>query len=209
MEIEKAKHQIEITNIATDHRLIRDKWLNIKRIIDAIYKELSPLIDNQQTISINNDSLTAEQKKLLPSVLEKMWEDNIIDYHSYKTPHVATSEPIRKFLRGEYIIVENRNIFENYRKEISEFYDFIEKSGRERFPEIYNSSQSGNKKLENKKLADTISIQINNDDSNNSVITTNNTTAKNNFFWHFIVPLLVLILGSVIINKFVISNPSI
>ncbi len=155
MEIKKAKYQIEITTIATDHRLIRDKWLNIKRILDAIYKELSPLIDDQQTISINKFFLPIEQKKLFQSVLEKMWEDNIIDYYNYETPGITTSESIRKFLRGENFVVKNRNIFENYRKKISEFYDFIEKDGRKRFPEVYSITQSNSKKIINNKLADT------------------------------------------------------
>ena len=152
MRIKEAKHQIEITTIATDHRLIRDRWLNIKRILDVIYKQLSLLTDGQQTISINKDSLPVEQRKLFQSVLEKMLEDNIVDYynHNNKIQTVVTSEPIQKFLRGENIIVKNGNIFENYRKEISEFYDFIEKDGRKRFPEIYSALKSGDKRIENK-----------------------------------------------------------
>lgn len=154
MEIKKVKYQIKITTIATDHRLIRDKWLNIKRILDAIYKELSPLIDDQQMVSIDKIFLPIEQKKLFQSVLEKMREDNIIDYHNYETPGIRTSESLRKFLRGEDIIVKNRNIFENYRKEISKLYNFIEKDGRERFPKVYSITQLDSKKIKNNKLAD-------------------------------------------------------
>lgn len=153
MEIKEVKHQIEITAVATDHRLIRDRWLNIKRILDAIYKELSPLKNSQQTISINKNSLPIEQKKLFESVLEKMLEDGIVDYYNSndKIQVVTTSDQIRKFLRGEDIIIKDRNVLENYRKEISELYDFIEKDGRKRFPEVYNVSRSGYKKIRNKK----------------------------------------------------------
>ena len=157
MEIEKEKHQIEMTTIATDHRLIRDDWLNIKRILDAIYKEISPLKDKQQTISISRDSLPIEQKKLLSSVLEKMLEDGVVDYYNRNNEMqvVTTSDQNRKFLRGEDIIVKDRDVFENYRKEISEFYDFIEKDGRKRFPEVYGITQLDSKRFKNNKLGDT------------------------------------------------------
>lgn len=62
MEIKEAKHQVETTIVATDYRLIRDRWLNIKRIFDAIYKQLSPLTDDQQVIFVNENTLPPEQK---------------------------------------------------------------------------------------------------------------------------------------------------
>lgn len=75
-------------------------------------------------------------------MLEKMLKDGVVDYYNRNNEMqvVTTSDQIRKFLKGEDIIVKNRNIFENYRKEISEFYDFIEKDGRKRFPEVYKKT---------------------------------------------------------------------
>ncbi|MCK5332568.1 hypothetical protein KAJ41_01745 [Candidatus Parcubacteria bacterium] len=54
MKIKGEKHEIGTIVVATDHRLARDRWLNIKRALDVIYEELFPLKDDQQTISISN-----------------------------------------------------------------------------------------------------------------------------------------------------------
>ena len=47
---------------------------------------------------------------------------------------VATSEPIRRFIRGENVIIKSRDAFENYRSGVSELCDFIKNDDAERFP---------------------------------------------------------------------------
>jgi len=136
----KEKERVLAITIATDHRLVRDLWLNTKRVLDNIYKLLVSLANEQQTISLNPNTLPIEQKRLFTSVLKDMLKNGVVDYHRNHNRIVITSEPYRKFLNGENIIIKNRYCFEDYKKEISELYNFIEKDGRVRFPEVYSFS---------------------------------------------------------------------
>ena len=205
----EAKCQIEITTVATDHRLIRDRWLNIKRILDVIYKELSPLTDNQQTITIDKDSLPIEQRKLFQPVLKEMSKNDMIGYYSHKNESevVSTSDPIHKFLKGEDIIIKDRNIFENYRKKISEFCDFIEKDGNKRFSKVYKKESIGmehsQKNTKNEFVNNIYNnghLQINSGNKENNAIVNANATTKNKIFWYIVCPLFVVILGGVILK---------
>lgn len=137
---EKKWEVIKAVQVASDHRLIRDQWLNIKRILDAIYKQLSPLIKGQQIISLNPDTLPAEQKRLFSSVLEDMLKAGVADYFKVESKILADSISIRRFLNGESIIIKDINNFEEYRKKITELYNFIEQDGQKRFPKAYQSS---------------------------------------------------------------------
>jgi hypothetical protein len=137
MEIAIEKKRIEKITVGADHRLARDKWLNIKRIVDAIYKFLSPLSDDKQTISLDSNNLSSEQRRMLPYVMEDLLKNKIASYYEGNETSVMSSDHYRRFLNGKHIIIENRNQFEDYRKKISELYDFIEKDGKKRFPEEY------------------------------------------------------------------------
>lgn len=52
MTIEKiiAEEKIQLLDVksGSDHRLIRDRWLAVKRLLDAIYQELSPFENGEQ-----------------------------------------------------------------------------------------------------------------------------------------------------------------
>lgn len=75
---------------------------------------------------------------LASSLLKKLnLEDRLLFYQENKNEFIVTSEPFRKYLNGKGIIVKERLKFENYRKKVSEFYDFIEKDGADRFPDSY------------------------------------------------------------------------
>lgn len=196
-EIEKEKLDLEKKNVATDHRLFRDRWLSIKRILDTIYKQLSPLANDPQTISIDKDILPEEQKRLLSSVIERMHKDGIIDCHDLGMQVVVTSRLAREFSEGKDIIVKSRGAFEEYRGKISEFYNFIEKDGMERFPEIY-------KKVDAKTEGDNLmmrdihnygNFQLNNGNNNNGTAYSEESNSKSKFFWHILVPLVITVVG--------------
>lgn len=143
-ELKTEKERLKTITVPTDHRLIRDKWLAVKRILDIIYKQLSPLEDEEeiieQTINIDVNSLSPIQKKFLPFVLKHSFNAGAISFTPDKSNIVITAEPAEKFLSGQGIVIENRNAFEDYRQKISELYHFIEEDGMARFPEVYSLS---------------------------------------------------------------------
>lgn len=155
---EDERREIESITLAEDHRLARDRWLNIKRVLDAIYKVLSPFVDGTQTIFLNQGVIPPEQQPLLASILLDMFKADVATLVPQKSSAVITSEPARKFISGEEVVITSRKSFENYRKSISELYGFIEEDGRNRFPSHYattlskplNTSEVAAKKLSHK-----------------------------------------------------------
>jgi len=70
---EDEKKRVKFIASADDHKLAKERWLNIKQILDAIYKVLSPLIANDtQEVSLNPNTLSLEQKAVFSSVLRDM-----------------------------------------------------------------------------------------------------------------------------------------
>jgi len=141
------KERIKTIKIANDHRLVRDRWLNIKRILDSIYKLLNPLEgDNEQFITLDPKTLPPEQQNLFEFVLKDLYSEGIAHYAKeedwLEERILATSEPFRRFLSGGNVIIRGRLSFEKYRQGVSELYDFIQKDGEKRFPEKYLKKQT-------------------------------------------------------------------
>lgn len=130
-------------NIATaitngdDHRLARDQWLSIKRVLDLLSKELTPLEIGEQSISLNLSEMSAPVRKAVAPTLKHLYEEGIATFEMPENPAVISSETARQFFDGQNILIKNRYVFEEYRKKISDLYSSIEQDGRSRFPKEY------------------------------------------------------------------------
>ena len=145
--ISEEKKKITNIKVANDHRQIRDKWLNIKRILDALYNLLSPFGDTEQTISLYPHTLPINQQKYFKYLIKDLFDEKIVDSAHYwaavrQGMVMSTTVLLKDILSGEHITVKNKIDFENYKKIISEFVDFIQEDGKTRFPEAYNRQKS-------------------------------------------------------------------
>lgn len=157
------KEKIQNIKVGTQHKIARDKWLNVKRILDAIYKLISPFntekkVDYQSTLSnilskrdikihnrnlgqkifLDPNKLPKEQQQFFESTLRHLLDIEAVNYVNYEDENmISSSEPIRNFLKGN-ILIRDRNKFEQYHNQIAEFVDFIQQDGKERFPELYD-----------------------------------------------------------------------
>lgn len=130
------------THIGNQHRIIRDTWLNTKRILDAIKKNIQPLLKNDQKITLYKKTLPKEQQIVFSSVMNTLYDENII---SLKEPKEYDEDEIISFLSSQfdtlsiggifYIIdIDKFNIFHNI---IINTYYAIQHDGNLRFPNAY------------------------------------------------------------------------
>jgi|ERR1035437_1584340 hypothetical protein len=139
--LKSEKERIYKITVATHHRIERDKWLLTKRILDWISKQLSVLEDGPQTLWLSPNDLPPEQKGLLAPTLKNLFHSGIATFGGTISNVVITSEPARKFSEGEDVVIKDRKAFEEYHQKVSEFYNFIEEDGKERFPESYHQTK--------------------------------------------------------------------
>lgn len=140
--------KVSNTALAPDHLLIRKKWLGIKKILDAIYKELPPFTKEEIQVQVNLKNLGIADN-IKDSLLKFLaLEEKICGFRTHsklgkneKTEvGVITSEPAKNYLNGS-IAVYDIVKFEQFSKEISNLCNFIEIDGRERFSEVYHTNK--------------------------------------------------------------------
>jgi len=162
------RDKISEVQIASDHKDLRDKWLSIKRVLDAICKKLPPAIEGQYKISIDLDSLNVE-KNLSDWLLRHLFEkEKICSTFIPGTKNkgtdgkyqvkIITSKPAREYLSGKSIIVKNTREFEIFRSKISHLCNFIEKDSQDKFLEFYKPKLPP-KKLYNQAVAPKITYE--------------------------------------------------
>lgn len=143
-DLEKEKSKIIAIKFELDFQTARVKWFTVKSILDAIHRKLPPLGDAEgiitETVSLSDEFLTAEQKKMLPFVLKHAYNSGAVSFDSPKSSAVISSEPAMKFIEGENILIENLSEFESYKANIDELCDFIEREGKEKFTDTTKPS---------------------------------------------------------------------
>lgn len=147
-DLEKQKSKISAIKFETDFQTAQVKWLTVKNILDAIHRKLPPLEDTegiiQETVNLSDEFLTTEQRKILPFVLKHAYNNGAVSFPVSKSNAVISSEPARKFIEGESILIEDLSRFESYKADIDELCDFIEKEGKRKFiDETKQEYQSG------------------------------------------------------------------
>jgi hypothetical protein len=137
-DAEKEKAKISAILFAEDFKIAKEKWFNMKGIIEAIYRKLPPVEDTSglvtQPISLTDEDLSHEQEKILAHVLRHAYNNGVAAFTSSASSVVISSEPARRFLSGEEIFIKNLDKFDAYRAKINDLCDFLQKE-ESRFPQ--------------------------------------------------------------------------
>jgi hypothetical protein len=123
------------------------KWRPLIIIMDAIYKELSPLERHPQSLKINLSRLQISENQsksvLLNLVYERVckWRDS--------SEGIISNVPVIEYLQGN-IVVPDYDKFQNLKKEVDKFFKFVEQQKEQKFPKDYPEVKSSEllKKLE-------------------------------------------------------------
>ncbi len=121
---DKAEYEFEI-----------EKWKPLKIIVDAIYKELSPFEKEPQSIKIDISKLDVSENKA-SSVLMMLTYERVCRWRIDTNPIVMTTKNLREYLKGDGIVVQNYENLSDFRKKISDFYNFMEQQKIRKFSEI-------------------------------------------------------------------------
>jgi hypothetical protein len=141
--IEEAENDSRNIKNGDAHRSLRDKWLNTKRIFDAIYDKFN-VLDRQTKATIDLDI----QNFLDKGIPNKEWAydtlENLIKLKVIRATkptlddHIVYSTRGGLFLNGKIaIIVDDVKEFKNLHLRFTELNDFIQKDGEKRFPKLY------------------------------------------------------------------------
>lgn len=151
VNIQEQMDECSSFNSSTQHRLFRDRWLGIKRILDFLYKKISPLLIGEQKIYIEISEFQHHEDdidKVLVPTINKLQECGVV---------------IRGVKKGIFtnghalIVIKNFDSFDKQHQIVSELVHQIEEDGKDRFPDAYKSRLEENKKeIQN----DIISIQL-------------------------------------------------
>lgn len=120
-----------------------EKWKPLKLVVDAVYKELSPLTDTAQTINISLAQLGLSENMARPVLLTLIYE-RVCRWKMSASSAVISSAPVAEYMQGEGIVVQDYSQFRDFRKHIQEFFNFIEQTKKEKFSEPEASIPIGN-----------------------------------------------------------------
>lgn len=129
------KENLLLINNKAEYESEMEKWKPLKMVVDAIYKELSPFEKKSQSVKIDISKLDISGN-MASSVLMMLVYERVCRWRIDSNPVVMTSASIREYLKGDGVIVQDYENFRNFRKEITDFYNFIEQKKIEKFPEI-------------------------------------------------------------------------
>ena len=145
-DLEKEKEKIVAIKFAADFKVTKEKWFNMKGIIDTICEKLPPVEDADgiiiQPITLDRSTFSAERLEILPAVLKHAYDNGVATYPVSKSRVVISSEPVRRFLDGENILIKNLDKFDDYRAQINDLCNFIEREGESRFSPASEASSS-------------------------------------------------------------------
>jgi hypothetical protein len=154
------KELIEKITTIDRFKQARSKWSIVKDIVDVIYALFPPFeikrrVSQKSTILSENEielananygyevfldpnTLSSEQQAYFKEILTHLWRDvGVVSFTNYERV-VMTSRPVREFFNG-HILIQNRGKFEEYHQALSDFYNSIELTGKQKFPDIYKT----------------------------------------------------------------------
>ncbi|MES2436994.1 MAG: hypothetical protein V4519_03190 [Patescibacteria group bacterium] len=107
-----------------------DKWKPLKILVDAIYKQLSPFMEKNQSVKIVlSDDLS---ENIVISVLMMLIYERVCRW-KFGSAGITSNVPVTKFLSNEGIIVPSYQKFRDFRNEVHNFYNFIEENRDSKF----------------------------------------------------------------------------
>ncbi len=109
-----------------------DQWRPLKTVVDAIYKQLSPLAGDAQSVKIDLAKLDVSENQATPILLTLVYE-RVCRWRFNKSSAVISSVPVHEYLAGDGIVVPDYEKFQELRKDVNGFYKFIEDEKARRF----------------------------------------------------------------------------
>lgn len=168
----KKRKEISEIRVGSQHRLIRDKWLKMKRVFDAIYKQLpiSAISSGERQIILRKTELLnlGVETAIVGTLLERLCEigvipqDKRIGMARIKLAGYMLSE------KGQVdVLISDAKLFDFHHGAISEFCSFIEHDGVSRFPAAYGvvipkvSSVKGEQPESGEVVPETFEVSLN------------------------------------------------
>lgn len=115
-----------------EYRHELERWKPLKAIVDAIYKELSPLTEMAQNVKIDLVKLDVS-KNIASPILLTLVQEGICRWRIDKSSAVISTTPIDAYLNGEGIVVQDYKKFQTFRTEVNDFFKIIEHQQSEKF----------------------------------------------------------------------------
>ena len=113
---------------------VKEEWHTTKTIVDFIARQLSAFPDSargqEQYPILNLDELGEKERVLFPSVVRNLSRCGVISYSKPISNVVVTSRSAREVFAGKNIRIENRQMFEKYRKSVLSAYTLIQRKDR-------------------------------------------------------------------------------
>ncbi len=124
-----------------------EKWRPLIVIMDAIYKELSPLERHPQSLKIDLGKLQISENQS-KSVLLNLVYERVCKWRE-TSEGIISNVPVIEYLQGN-IVVPNYDKFQNLKKEVDTFFRFVEEQKGRKFPKDSSAAKSSEliKKLE-------------------------------------------------------------
>lgn len=139
--LEKAKESLFSISDEEEYQHEIDKWKPLKQITDAIYKELSPFVEKSQSVKIDLAKLGMSENQTSPILLMLVYE-RVCRWKINESSAVISTAPIHEYLSGDGIVVPDYEKFQELRKEINNFYKFIEHQKDQKFPKDSSVAKS-------------------------------------------------------------------
>ncbi|MBU6426642.1 hypothetical protein KGQ27_00135 [Patescibacteria group bacterium] len=128
-----------------DFRNEIEKWSPLKTIIDAIHKDLSPFLPSSaQVINIDLTKLGISEKEA-GHILMMLAYERICRWKINKSSAVISTEALAGYLGGNGIVIPDYDKFQGFRKEVMDFYEFLEDQRNQKFPKS-NAAKAENVK---------------------------------------------------------------
>jgi hypothetical protein len=112
-----------------------DRWKPLKTIIDAIYKELSPLTEMAQNVKIDLEKLEISKNVASP-ILLTLVQEGVCRWRLDKGSAVISTVPINEYLKGNGIVIQDYKKFKDFKKEVSDFFNYVEQHRDQKFPKV-------------------------------------------------------------------------
>jgi len=129
--LENEKKNLLLIKDEVNYRHEMDKWLPLKTVVDAIYKDLIPFTEKNQSIQLDISKLGIPEK-IASSVFMSLVYERLCRWH-LGSPVVISTAPIAEYLKGK-IVVPSYTKFKEFRQKVHDFYEFMESNKAQKFP---------------------------------------------------------------------------
>jgi hypothetical protein len=165
--IPKDKQELKKIKDGKFHKLFRNRYLAIKRVLDYMHKSIVPGIEYEQTLKIKKNEFRVNTQPFIDPVLDELSKLGIIKFKNEEYINTTTGGIDDRSITTKYITIRDQNFFENYINTIWEFYNSIQDDGVKRFPQEYESTVKEKQKISNirqnnKNKQYTIILSLNN-----------------------------------------------